>query len=242
MARDAITVWLRRKLVAKVAVCLAVSLVALASGVLLLFLTFWVAYAVILIGMDGVSAATELAFGWHMRISHQWRVRLSLLFVGLLFLSRRSTRGEKLLERGEQTSFQHPMTLRLGRLEAMLAVVKHPVASAEIITDFLLIGPRLVTTAVGLLVRSIRLTRFNCRKYGPVLSHLLLRSSPVSEGELLNVFPGLDWEDAVRDLALLEEVFVAGDDIAVAGSVRSELRKLLPTHSFDTEAANAANE
>ena len=85
MNADSITTWLKKKIALHVFSCRVGSVLALAAGLLVIYLTFWLAYVVIFIGQGGVSAITDLCFNRKFHISHFWRLVLSGLFIAALF-------------------------------------------------------------------------------------------------------------------------------------------------------------
>ena len=86
MTPEVIRRWLERKIAWHIVGCWAGALLALLAGMLVLYLTFWLAYVVLLIGEDGVSAVTGLFFNHEYHLGHAWRMVISGLFLAALFV------------------------------------------------------------------------------------------------------------------------------------------------------------
>jgi hypothetical protein len=128
------------------AAALGLAMLALIGGAALLSVTFWLAYAVIFLGMDAISAGSSLLGGPHLDISHGWRMLLSLAFVVLLFIQTARSSAEPPTPRPvpEPAEFYRDSSWRLSRLYAELYVIRHPIDTASRITYWLGMGPRCV--------------------------------------------------------------------------------------------------
>src|SRR5882724_11219450 len=144
MVRDRSTNWLRQQRGKECAWSLTLALLALIGGLVVLFVTFWVTYAVILVAMDGISAACDLAFGRRLSLPHSWRLALSFLFVLLLFPGNARRTREPFTEYPPKLDPRRDVSWRSGRLAAEISTLRHPVLTAKLMTDLLFIGPRLM--------------------------------------------------------------------------------------------------
>lgn len=131
-----------------------VSLLALIAGVLVLFLTFWFTYAIIWFGMLGVSAAAELLFDKRLVLTHIWRLVLSTIFIGLLFLGNARTDREYLADYPRRNYRGIGIGTQAGVAGALVSLLTYPGASTRMISDLLFTGPRLVVYACRTAIHS----------------------------------------------------------------------------------------
>ena len=138
------------------ALSLVLAVLALAAGLLVLFVTFWLAYAVIFIAMDGISAACDLTFGTRVHLSHKWRLIMSFTFVLLLFPGNARRTRNYFTEYPPKLDPRSNLATKYGRLAADVSILTHPVLTAKLITDLLFTGPRLITVSARCFRRSAR--------------------------------------------------------------------------------------
>lgn len=74
MNSDAIQTWLKRKKSSGATSRLLLAAGALIAGLVVLFFTFWFAYAIVWFGFQGVSAASSLLLSKPRQLSHNWRL------------------------------------------------------------------------------------------------------------------------------------------------------------------------
>jgi hypothetical protein len=97
-------------------------------------------------------------------------------------------------------------------------------------------GPRLILDGWRGLVRSRQFSRIDIESCAKILAHLVSRTTPTSREELMRVFPGLDWEEIIPQLRLIEGtiVFRGANSVSLLAPLRLELRQLL-AHVPDAE-------
>jgi len=143
------------------AFALGLAVIALIAGTALLFVTFWLAYAVIFLGTDAVSAGSSLLGGPRLGVSHGWRMLLSLIFVVLLFIQTATSNAEPppAPEPEQLPSIYTDLWWRTARLRAELNLMAHPIESAHRISYWLGMGPRCVWYSGRAFRRFLRLLR-----------------------------------------------------------------------------------
>ncbi len=143
------------------ALALGLAVIALMAGTALLFVTFWLTYAVIFLGADAVSAGSSLLGGPHLGVSHGWRMLLSLVFMVLLFIQTATSHAEP----PPQTEPEHlpsiytDLSWRTARLRAELNLIIHPFESAQRIGYCLGMGPRCLLYSGRAFRKFLRLLR-----------------------------------------------------------------------------------
>lgn len=147
-----------------------------------------------------------------------------------------------------------PTTLHAGLWSGVIALIGFGLIYADcvycerddmsfiprwLIREFLHAGPRLSLDGYRHAVRGIRLLRMDRISCAEVLSYLLSRASSVSKGELLNVFPGLNWSRLTMELRQIEGVLFLRDSsrLSLTSILRSELCQLFAQTSTQTAQA-----
>ena len=191
MAHRTITSWLKTWQRKQCAFTSGLAVLAMVVGCCVVLLaTFWLAYGLVLLGMDAISAGSALLSGKPLEISHGWRFVLSLLFIVLLFMETVWPDAEP-PPAESRPQLSNTYTDLLARLRAELIIVAHPVDSARRISYWLRMGPRCVFRSGRLFCRLLRLPRLRRESLAPVLALLASRSSSVSKQELLQAFPAM---------------------------------------------------
>jgi len=126
------------------------SALALVAGMVVLFLTFWFTYAIIWFGMLGISATSELLFNRRLVLNHIWRLILSSVFIGLLFIGNARTDREYLADYPRRNYRGIGIGTQAGVAGALVSLLTYPGASTRMISDLLFTGPRLVVYACRL--------------------------------------------------------------------------------------------
>ena len=128
------------------AAALGLAVLALVGGTALLFVTFWLAYAVLFLAVDAISAGSSLLGGPQFEVSHRWRMWLSLAFVVVLLIQTAWSDAEPPAEPEpeELPSIYTDLWWRAARLRAELNLIAHPFESARRISYWLGVGPRCV--------------------------------------------------------------------------------------------------
>lgn len=223
MNAEAVSTWLRRKKSSGATTRCLLAFVALLAGLVVLFLTFWFTYAVIWFGMRGISALSQLAFSERLHLSHHWRLILSGVFLLLLFIQHFRTSPWHWGDYPERDYAAAPgLQAGAGLTGAFGFMLAHPGASANMIADILLSGPRLISGTWNLWRESRRLAALDVEGCGQLLSFLLSRPTAVPYEELR----AAGWEDWFGQLRSIGGVIFLEKGISLSSELRQELLQL----------------
>jgi hypothetical protein len=227
MEHERIIAWLRRKQRQRTVAYFVGSALAFAVGLLVLFITYWLTYVVLVVGTDGVSAASVLATGKHLTISHGWRTIICLGFIALLFVGAARRRADEIPESPPQLYTGSLPKLRM--LSTEIALLTHPLASAGVISYWLLVGPRMIIGSFQLLLRAFRKRGVRLADAAAAFSFISDRSSSVSRDEIMREFPALNWPAFVAVLGEIDGVLPLEPDwarVTLSQELRLELQKM----------------
>jgi hypothetical protein len=208
--------------------CRLGSVLALAAGLLVLYLTFWAAYVVIFICQDGVSAITDLCFNYKFHISHFWRLVLSGLFIAVLFFEwfRRCN-----LEPGDYSGVSSPAGSRAfvfygGMGGALAMLLANPQASSTLIAEILYTGPRLIMAAVSM-AREAFTHNFDVEGCSQVLQLAMSKINAVTYEELNTTKSEFEQTKLHNDLAQISGVVFLEKGVRLTDDLRGELHGLM---------------
>lgn len=225
MDPDAIKVWLKKKKCSGVALNSLLALVAALAGIVVLFLTFWLTYAVVWFGWEGVSALSDLVFGRQLQLSHGARLACSGVFVALLFIQQFRTNPRYWGEYPKRDYVAAPgLQAQAGVLGGLVFMLAYPRASANMVADVLLSGPRLVMGAWGLVAKVVRLKRLDETGCAELLTFLFGRAGAVTYEELKSA----GWEGWLPQLRCIEGITFLQHGLSLSGDLRDELNHLGP--------------
>ncbi|MDB6021708.1 MAG: hypothetical protein JWQ04_1565 [Pedosphaera sp.] len=194
-----------------------IGLVALLAGLLVVFLTFWFTYAIIWFGMGGVSAVSQLLAGRGLHLSHETRLWCSGVFVVLLFVQHFRTSpwhwGD--YPRGDYSG-SLPSSGTMGGLVVMLA---HPGASANMVADILLSGPRLVTGAWSFFLKARQLRGLDEAGCAALLTFLAGEANAVPYEDLERA----GWKAWIGQLRCFEGIRFLQKGLLMSSELRKEL-------------------
>lgn len=146
--------WLSRRLRHDSTACLVLSPAAFLGGLLILVLTYWLAYALTWVTVRVLLAVPELLFGWRGNLGHTGRLWCAAGFVVLLLVT--YARSDRRLPTSYGDFQEHDPAL-LGRTLASgtrpsdtSALLLYPGFGARMIVDILSVGPRLLWGAIAL--------------------------------------------------------------------------------------------
>ena len=208
--------WLEKTLRRQIGLDAIGSVMALLLGVVVLFMTFWITYGVVLYSAVGVSALTVLAADFRFRIPHHVNLVISAIFMVLLFIGNATTCREYLADLPQGQSSR-----RMGRFRHVSLA-----AAARMITDLLYTGPRLLGKAFGFSRRTRERLRLDCSTSAWLLEWMLARNGAVlfeEMGEQLgtdNIQPQLLPLRNISGIVFLEKGLTATPEL------RQELRQL----------------
>ncbi len=225
MNSEAIKAWLKRKKTSGTLSRKVMAIGAALAGMAVLLLTFWFTYAIIWVGFQGVAAFASLVFAKRLHLAHEWRLLGSGIFILLLFLQHFRTNpwywGDY-PERDYATSRSLPASAGvMGGLGLMLA---YPGASANMIADILLSGPRLLTGAWNLWQESRRLAQLDEEVCGQLLEFLARRPAVVPYEELR----AAGWEAWFGQLRNIDGIVFLEKGLNLSSELRQEFSKLKP--------------
>jgi hypothetical protein len=205
---------------------LVVAVLGLALGLVVLFLTFWLAYAILYLSERGVSALSELALGHRLRLTHDWRLMLSGTLIVALFIEwcRRSPGDLGDYSSFERIPYGNALAFQAGPIGALAILLARPRASAAMITEMLYTGPRLVLGAWQLTREGLRLSRADCAACAWVLGYLANYDRAVSPEELVEAWPEMDWGRLRRELRWIPGVVFLDTKLSLTDDLRRELR------------------
>lgn len=215
--------WLRKKKLSEGWVYSALSVLAFLAGCLVLFLTFWFTYAIIFWGWRGVSALWELSFGHKLHMTHNVRLVVSGIFVVLLFIQHLRTSpwhwGEYPKRDYESNGF---IQMHAGITGAYAAFLAYPGASANMIADILLSGPRLVCGSYSIWKHGAKLRHMNGADCAQLLDWLTTQNAPVPYDDLRSA----GWEEPLEQLRSVEGVVFLQKGVTLSDEFKFELASL----------------
>jgi len=217
MNKDAVQHWLKRKKATDAVRNSLLALAALVAGLVVLFATFWLAYAAIWVGWQGIAAITELLFSRRFSFPHGGRLVGSGVFTVLLFLQYFRTDP---WHWGEYPKRKYPGPV--GLVLGLGALLVYPGAASNMTADILLNGPRLIAGAAALGRQAgawLRMDAVNCA----VLLAFLARSSHAVTYDVLRAGGWADWMDQLRHL---DRVVFLEQGLTLSSDLKQELLTL----------------
>ena len=227
--------WLRKQFAHESGVSIFTGLVAIALGVIAVFLTFWLAYAVMWIAGEALSAVTQLLVNKKLPWPHWLRLLGAAGFIVLL--SRHYLRTSP-WDRGSfadadarpASGFDGVSGHRAGRGGAVVSLgqlLRYPTASSRMVIEILETGPRLLTGARGLFQQASALRRMDPAGCAWVLTFLASRTGAVPRQELVAAWPEGEWPALWAQLRLIDGLVFLEKGISLTEDLRNELRPLL---------------
>jgi hypothetical protein len=220
MKTDVIELWLKRKRSSEVASKRLMSVALVLAGLVVLFMTFWFAYAIMWFGWLGISAVSELIFGKRLFLTHEWRLVLCGTFLGLLFVQHFVTDPAHWGDYPKRNYVAAPaLQWQAGALGGLGFMLAYPVASANMVADILLGGPRLITGAWRLWSDARWLAALDLSGCARLMEFLASRPAPVPYDELC----AEGWELWFGQLRGIEGILFLEKGMYMSGELRQEL-------------------
>jgi hypothetical protein len=220
MNSEVIKVWLRKKKAWGFFQNEMIGAGALAGGILILFLTFWFAYAVIWFGTYGVSAAADLLFSKKLHVSHEIRLVGSGLFVVLLVIQHFRTDPNHWGDYPERNYVSSPaLQMQGGAFLGMGFMLAYPGASANMVADILLVGPRLVTGGWGLMRKGFQMKKLDENGCAELLAFLCSQPKAAPYEDLKSA----GWEPWFAQVCHIEGVQFLKSGLLLSDELRTEL-------------------
>ena len=235
----AIDQWLQRRFRHDANLRVALSPFAILGGLLVLLLTFWLAYVVVYLGASTVDAVVSIFTGGHFKLRHVTRLWLAGGFLVVLTIGYLRTKPFHFSEPAESEVLSplqgQAETYAQARAIAGAAGVHgsspfmlllFPGASSRMITDLLFTGPRLLFGGWGLLRESARLRTADTAELAQVLAVLAGREGRASHEELITLCPDVNYARAMQSVPLLPGIVTLERGLSLTRELRSELRAL----------------
>lgn len=225
MNSDAIKIWLKRKWSSSATARYLLAIGALLAGLVVLFLTFWFTYAIIWFGFQGVAAISSLIFSKQLHLTHEWRLIASGVFIVLLLIQHFRTPPAHWGDYPKKDYVAAPvLQYQAGVLGSLGFLLASPGASANMIADILLCGPRLVTGTGTLIREASRLKRLDAEGCSQLLAFLASQTTAVPYEELR----ATGWEDHIGQLRNAEGIVFLEKGLNLTTELRQELASLSP--------------
>jgi hypothetical protein len=228
MTSEAVQHWLERKINLHIFGCWVGAVLALLAGVLVLFLTFWLAYFVVFMGEWGVSAVTELTYNRQFHLGHAWRLIIAGLFLVALFVEwiRRSPWELGNYGRVNAAPGSQALVMQGGAFSSFAMLLANPQASASMIAEILYAGPRLVLGAKSLAYEACCSRSFDSAECARILQVLVSKENAVTYEEFMAMHQGADWLKLKNKLARFSGVIILEKGLSLTDELRQELRNL----------------
>lgn len=221
--------WIEQKRGRQMPIILLLAPLAFLAGLVVLFLTFWLLYALLFVMGWGVSAIVELVASREYMIPHFWRLLLAgawLIGVCVSYARNPSSNMNPIPARdyvGWSPTFHGG-----GTAAGLVMLAAYPGATAHLLRDLFQTGPRLIHGALGLgrmfsAIKSIQ-PPF-CAIY---LERLVRAGSAVTWEELKNSDGPESLKTAVTQLRSIDGVIFLEKGVTLPAELRRELRPLLP--------------
>jgi len=227
MTSPALESWLRRRFRVEAGMGFLVGLLALALGLVVMFVTYWLAYAVVWVAGEAASAIVQIAGGKRFRIPHDWRLIGAGVFMVLLFVNHLRTspwnRGNY-GDLGPQPAFMGAVVYQAGAIGSLACLLRHPQASSRMIAEILETGPRCLTGGVAMFRRTTAIMRMDVGGCASALAVLMASPGAVPPETLAGHLPaGHEWRNVELQLKLVEGVVSVSRGLTLTGELRSEL-------------------
>lgn len=227
MNTSAIEPWLRKKKTSGFFQYESLGFVGFLAGMVIVFLTFWLTYGIIWFGWYGVSAVSELIFNKRLSdIPHGLRLTGSGIFIVLLFIQHIRTNPShwgdyprRDYTSSDELAKQAAVTFAVSSIGVLLL---YPGASANMITDILLTGPRLLTGGCGLMKQGYRMKTLDENGCASLLSFLLSQPHAVHYDEL----KAAGWGPWFEQLHCIDGVEFLEKGLLLSEELREELNHL----------------
>jgi hypothetical protein len=230
----AIDDWLRKRFAQEAGLSVLMGVAAIGLGVVAVFLTFWLAYAMMWLVGEALSAVTQIITNKKVPWPHWLRLAGAAGFMVLLFRQHLQTSP---WNRGSYADADATPTDGFDKLGGLLALhggvllslgqlLRYPTASSRLIVELLETGPRLLTGARGLFRQADALRRMDMAGCAWVLTVLAGRTGCVPREELTAAWPDADWPRLWTQLRLIDGLVFLEKGISLTEDLRNELQPL----------------
>jgi len=220
MDATAIREWIKRLKIREQRTNRIFAALSLLAATLVLFFTFWFTYAIVWFGSWGVSATIEMVWNKKVHLSHEWVLILSGIFLVLLFVQHIRTDPSHWGDYPSRNYASSPaLQWRAGLGGALGTMLLYPGASANMIADILLTGPRLTMGAWKFEKQARQAARLDDENCASLLAFLVSRPMVVSYDELRDA----GWENWLPQLRSINGVNFLERGLSLSQDLRFEL-------------------
>jgi len=226
--------WLRIRFAQEASLSVLMGVAAIALGVVAVFLTFWLAYAMMWLVGQALSAVTQLVVNKKFPWPHWLRMTGAAGFLVLLFRQHLRTspwdRGSyadpDAIPAGGFNERGGPIAMYGGAVLSLGQLLRYPTASSRLIIELLETGPRLFTGARALFRQAAAIRDMDTTGCAWVLTALSGRTGSVPREELMVAWPDADWPRLWAQLRLIDGLVFLEKGISLTEDLRNELQPL----------------
>jgi hypothetical protein len=220
--------WLEQVFRRQAGIALVFSPLALLAGLLAMFLTFWLFYALIYIMAGGLSAVLELVVSSKFKLGHFWRLVMAGVWMLLVVAGYWRRPASNMEPMPEANYVEWSPTLHGGGTAAgLILMAAYPGATAHLLRDLFQTGPRLVHGALALWRMVASFKAIDPAFCAPYLERLARAAGVVTWDDMQAVYGPEYVPTAVEQLRAIEGVVVLNKGISLTADLRRELRPLL---------------
>lgn len=238
----AIDAWLRKRFAQEASLSVVMGVAAIVIGVVVVFLTFWLAYAMMWVLGQALSAVTQLIVNKRLPWPHWLRLAGAAGFMVLLFRQHLRTspwdRGSyadpDATPPGGFNGLGGPIAMYGGALLSLGYLLRYPLASSRLVIELLETGPRLLTGARALFRQADAIRRMDTTGCAWVLTALSGRSGSVPREELMAAWPDADWPRLWTQLRLIDGLVFLEKGVSLTQDLRNELQPLFVSDQAQT--------
>jgi hypothetical protein len=220
--------WIEQKRRRQMPIILLLASLAFLAGLLVLFLTFWLLYALLFVMGWGVSAIVELFASREFMIPHFWRLLLAgawLIGVCFGYACNPMSNMDPIPARdyvGWSPTFHGG-----GTAAGLVMLAAYPGATAHLLRDLFQTGPRLIHGALALGRMYSALKAIQPSFCAIFLERLVRAGGAVTWDELQNIHGPEYLEAAVIQLRSIDGVILIEKGLTLPPELRRELRPML---------------
>ena len=220
--------WIEQKRGRQMPIILLLAPLAFLAGLVVLFLTFWLLYALLFVMGWGVSAIVELVASREFMIPHFWRLLLAgawLIGVCVSYARKPSSNMNPIPARdyvGWSPTFHGG-----GTAAGLVLLAAYPGATAHLLRDLFQTGPRLIHGALCLARMFSAIKSIQPPFCAIYLERLVRAGSAVTWEELKNIDGPESLKRAVNQLRSIDGVIFLEKGVTLPTELRRELRPLL---------------
>lgn len=225
---NALASWLQQGFRRQAGLALAFSPLAILAGLLVMFLTFWLFYALIYIMAGGAAAVWDLITSTKIKLSHPWRLVAAGAWLLLVCLSywRRPDSNMDPLPEADYVAWS-PTLHGGGTAAGLIMMAAYPGATAHLLRDLFQTGPRLVHGGIALWRMVAALKAIDPGFCAAYLERLARATGVVRWEELQGIYGPEHVPAAVGQLRAIDGVVVLNQGLSLTAELRRELRPLL---------------